>query len=87
MDAGRYRMVLRRGRVSTSFTSSTAGANGWRARGVFSVRGQKIFFRFEDGESAVYRWNVYRDTLTLRIVPGVAEAPNITFAPWHRVRG
>lgn len=84
IDAGHYRMVLRRGRVSTSFTS--AGTSGWRASGVFSVRRGKILFRLADGESAVYRWNVYRDTLTLRMVPGVAEAPNVTFAPWHRVR-
>ena len=83
IDAGDYRMVLRRGRVWTSFTSP--GSSGWRGSGSFRVRGQRIFFQYGDGSSAAYTWNVFRDTLTLRMVPGVAEAPNPTFAPWHRV--
>ena len=83
VDAGDYRMVLRRGRVSTSFTRP--GTSGWRGSGSFRIRGQRIFFQYGDGSSAAYTWNVFRDTLTLRMVPGVAEAPNPTFAPWHRV--
>jgi len=87
IDAGDYRMVLRRGRVRTSFKSP--GSSGWRGSGSFRVRRQRIFFEYGDGSSAVYTWNVFRvrDTLTLRMVPGVAEAPNPTFAPWHRVGG
>jgi C4-dicarboxylate-binding protein DctP len=83
VDAGNYRMVLRRGRVSTSFTSPDS--SGWRGNGSFRVRGERILFQYGDGSSAAYTWNVFRDTLTLRTVPGVAEAPNPTFAPWHRV--
>jgi C4-dicarboxylate-binding protein DctP len=83
VDAGDYRMVLRRGLVSTSFTSSDS--SGWRGKGSFRVRGERILFQYGDGSSAAYTWNVFRDTLTLRTVPGVAEAPNPTFAPWHRV--
>jgi hypothetical protein len=31
---------------------------------------------------------VYRDTLTLRYLPGrETGAPNPTYAPWHRVGG
>ena len=37
----------------------------WRDTGAFSVRGDTVFFRSADGVG-VYRWNVFRDTLTLR---------------------
>jgi TRAP-type C4-dicarboxylate transport system substrate-binding protein len=83
VDAGHYRMVLRRGSVSFSFSSPYS--SGWHATGVFSVRGNKIRFRYANGGAAIYRWSLYRDTLTLRKIPGVAEAPNPTFAPWTRV--
>jgi TRAP-type C4-dicarboxylate transport system substrate-binding protein len=83
IDAGHYRMVLRRGRVWSSFTSP--GSSGWHTTGIFSVRSNRIRFRYTDGGAALYRWNLFRDVLTLRKVPGVAEAPNPTFAPWTRV--
>ncbi len=83
IDAGHYRMVLRRGRVSSSFSSPYS--SGSHTTGIFSVRGDKIRFRYADGGAAIYRWNLYRDTLTLRKIPGVAEAPNPTFAPWTRI--
>ena len=83
MDAGDYRMALRRGRVWTCSRVRVRAAGAWN--GSFRVRRQRIFFHYGDGSSAVYTWNVFRDTLTLRIVPGVAEAPNPTFAPWYRV--
>jgi TRAP-type C4-dicarboxylate transport system substrate-binding protein len=83
IDAGHYRMVLGQGRVSSSFSSP--GSSGWHATGVFSVQGDKIRFRYADGSAAVYRWNLFRETLTLRKIPGVAAAPNPTFAPWTRV--
>jgi TRAP-type C4-dicarboxylate transport system substrate-binding protein len=77
VDAGRYRMVLRRGRV--------LAIRPWRHTGTFSVRGDTVFFRMDDGVG-VYRWNVFRDTLTVRYIPGrKGGAPNPTFAPWHRV--
>jgi TRAP-type C4-dicarboxylate transport system substrate-binding protein len=77
VDAGHYRMVLRRGRA--------LAIRPWRNSGTFSVRGDTVFFRFVDGDG-VYRWNVFRDTLTLRDIPGRKRgAPNPTFAPWHRV--
>jgi hypothetical protein len=83
IDAGRYRMVLRRGQVSLTHVSPPM----WRgAQSVFGVRGDRIVFRSPDGETGAYRWNVFRDTLTLSFVPGREEgAPNPTFAPWHRV--
>jgi TRAP-type C4-dicarboxylate transport system substrate-binding protein len=84
IDAGRYRMILRRGRVRSSF-SGPYFPSGWHATGIFSVRGDRIRFRYADGEAAIYRWNLFRHTLTLRKVPGLAEAPNPTFAPWTRV--
>jgi TRAP-type transport system periplasmic protein len=78
IDAGHYRMVLRRGRL--------IAVRPWKSTGTFTVRGDTVVFRNSDGEYGVYRWNLFRDTLTLRYVPGREEgAPNPTFAPWHRV--
>lgn len=78
VDAGRYRMILRRGRLVT--------VSPWRSTGTFRIRGDTVIFRSADGEFGVYRWNLYREMLTLAYVPGKEEgAPNPTFAPWHRV--
>jgi TRAP-type C4-dicarboxylate transport system substrate-binding protein len=78
IDAGHYRMVLRRGRLFA--------IRPWKSTGTFTIRGNTIVFRGSDGEYGVYRWNLFRDTLVLRYVPGRQEgAPNPTFAPWHRV--
>jgi TRAP-type C4-dicarboxylate transport system substrate-binding protein len=80
-DVGRYRLVLRRGRAAGFHLDVPK----WSDRGVFSVQGDVVRFTWAN-EVAVYRWNVYRDTLTLRFVPSRARgAPNPTFAPWRRV--
>ena len=80
-DVGRYRLVLRRGRA----TGFHLDEPRWRSAGVFSVQGDVVRFRWA-GEVAVYRWNAYRDTLTLHFLPGQETgAPNPTFAPWRRV--
>jgi len=80
-DAGRYRLVLRRGHASAFHVGDANGSN----KGVFSVRDNVVLFRYPN-ETLVYRWNVFRDTLTLRYLPGrETGAPNPTFAPWHRV--
>jgi TRAP-type C4-dicarboxylate transport system substrate-binding protein len=84
VDTGRYRMILRRGRVTLFHVSLPLR---WADSGVFSVRGDRVFFR-SPGGYGVYRWNLFRDTLTFQYVPGREEgAPNLTFAPWHRVGG
>ena len=83
IDVGRYRLVLRRGRVSASVFYPDATSHN---SGVFAVRRDTVEFRFPDGEDGIYRWNVYRGTLTLRYLPGNKKGPpNPTFAPWHRV--
>ena len=83
IDVGRYRLVLRRGRVSASVFYPDATSHN---SGVFAVRRDTVEFRFPDGENGIYRWNVYRGTLTLRYLPGNKKGPpNPTFAPWHRV--
>jgi len=83
IDVGRYRLLLTRGRVSASvfYPDSTSHNTG-----VFVVRRDTVEFRFPNGEDGIYRWNVYRDTLTLRYLPDNKKgAPNPTFAPWRRV--
>ena len=81
-DAGRYGLVLHLGQAL-----GFHDVPRWTNRGVFSVRGDVVRFTWSD-EVAVYRWNVYRDTLTLRFLPGrETGAPNPTYAPWHRVGG
>jgi TRAP-type C4-dicarboxylate transport system substrate-binding protein len=83
VDVGRYRMVLRRGRVAASIFYSEATSHN---AGVFVVRRNTVEFRFPDGEDGIYRWNVYRGMLTLRYLPGNKKgAPNPTFAPWRRL--
>lgn len=78
LDAGRYRMILSRGRV--------VAIAPFPDTGTFTIRGDTVVFRFADGEFGVYRWNVYRDSLTLSYIPGAEEGPpNPTYAPWHRV--
>lgn len=80
-DIGRYRLILRRGRA-TGFHLDEPRS---RDTGVFGVQDDVVRFTWEN-EVAVYRWNVYRDTLTLHYLPGrEIGAPNPTFAAWHRV--
>jgi TRAP-type C4-dicarboxylate transport system substrate-binding protein len=82
VDTGNYRLILRRGRATLRHVSPPLR---WADSSVFSVRGNRVFFR-SPGGYGVYRWNLFRDTLTFRYVPGREEgAPNPTFAPWHRV--
>jgi hypothetical protein len=82
-DAGRYRLVLRRGHVSSFHLGEARSSN----TGVFTVRNDVVRFRY-GSETLVYRWTVYRDTLTLRFPEGRETGPpNPTFAPWYRVGG
>ena len=81
IDAGRYRLVLRHG----GWRFSHLSAPKWGGSGVFAVRGDTLRFHSEDGGDAIYRWNVFRETLTLRYTSEHVGAPNPTFAPWHRV--
>jgi len=83
IDAGHYALFLSHGRLRFSFSSP--GTSGSRTTGVFRLEGRKVVFELGDGTSSIYRWNLFRGLLTLRRVPGVSEAPNPTFAPWHRV--
>jgi len=82
IDAGRYRLVLRHG----GWRFSHLSAPKWRGSGVFAlVRGHTLRVHSADGEDAIYRWNVFRETLTLRYTSEHVGAPNPTFAPWYRV--
>ena len=84
VDTGHYRLILRRGRADLFHLSPPLR---WADSGVFTVRGDRVFFR-SPGGYGVYRWNLFRDTLTFRYVPGKEEgAPNLTYGPWHRVSG
>jgi hypothetical protein len=86
VDAGLYRMILKRGHVVMYHLSTPQW--GGPPGGVLTVHhGGTVEFRFPDGDEGVYRFNLYRDTLILRYPPGKRQgAPNPTFAPWHRVR-
>ena len=82
IDAGRYRLVMRHG----GWRFSHLSAPKWGGSGVFAVRGgDTLRVHSEDGGDAIYRWNVFRETLTLRYTSEHVGAPNPTFAPWHRV--
>jgi TRAP-type C4-dicarboxylate transport system substrate-binding protein len=82
IDAGRYRLILRHGHWRFSHLS----APKWGGSGVFAVRGRDTLgVHSEDGGDAIYRWNVFRETLTLRYTSERVGAPNPTYGPWHRV--
>ena len=85
IDAGRYRLVLRDGRWRLIHLSPpTWGRKG--SPSVFSVRGDNTLrVHFSDGTDAIYRWNVFRETLTFRYTSEHVGPPNPTYAPWHRV--
>jgi C4-dicarboxylate-binding protein DctP len=83
-DSGRYRLVLRHGRWRFDHLSTPR----WSGSGVFSVRDHNTLrIHFGDGSDAIYRWNIFRETLTLRFTSEHLGAPNPTYAPWHRVGG
>jgi hypothetical protein len=82
IDAGRYRLVLRHG----SWRFRHLSAPQWGGSGVFAVRGEDTLrVHSEDGGDAIYRWNVFRETLTLRYTSERVGAPNPTYGPWHRI--
>jgi hypothetical protein len=81
IDAGRYRLVIRHGRWRFNHLS----APKWGGTGVLFVRGDDTLrVHFSDGSDAIYRWSVFRETLTLRYTSEHLGAPNPTYAPWHR---
>jgi hypothetical protein len=81
IDAGRYRLVLERGR----FTFRHVSPPRWGGSGAFFVDHDKLQLRPSDGEDGLYRWNLYRGTLTLRYTKQRIGPPNPTNGPWHRV--
>jgi TRAP-type C4-dicarboxylate transport system substrate-binding protein len=82
IDAGRYRLVLKHGVWRLSHLTKPK----WGGSGAFAVRGgDTLRVHSEGGGDAIYRWNVFRETLTLRYTSERVGAPNPTFAPWHRV--
>jgi hypothetical protein len=81
IDAGRYRLVLERGRFSFRHVSPPR----WGGSGAFFVDHDKLQLRPSDGEDGLYRWNLYRGSLTLRYTEQRIGPPNQTFGPWHRV--
>jgi TRAP-type C4-dicarboxylate transport system substrate-binding protein len=83
IDAGRYRLVLHRGHWRLDHLSPPK----FGGPGVFSVDTDthKLRVHFSDGSDAIYRWNVFRETLTLRYTSEHVGPPNPTLAPWHRV--
>jgi hypothetical protein len=83
VDSGRYVLIFHHGRVV--FRHLTTPKFGGPGR--FVVRGNVLELRFADGGDAVYRWNVYRGTLTLRYTAEQVGMPNPTFGPWYRVGG
>jgi TRAP-type C4-dicarboxylate transport system substrate-binding protein len=85
VDAGHYRLVLRRGKFALFHLSPPRwGGRSSGDAGIFSVRGDTVVLRSTDGVDNVYRWNVFRQTLTFGYTRQIG-APNPTYAPWHWV--
>lgn len=85
IDSGHYRLVLERGKYALFHLSRPRWGGPPDDAGVFSVRGDTVVLRGGDGGDNVYRWNVFRQTLTLEYTRREIGAPNPTFAAWHRV--
>jgi hypothetical protein len=82
-EYGRYRLVLHRGRFALSHLGPVLNHED----GSFVVhRPGTVEFRFESN-TATYRFNVYRGTLTLRYAGEPTGPIEPTFRPWHRVVG
>jgi TRAP-type C4-dicarboxylate transport system substrate-binding protein len=81
IDSGRYRLVITRGRYLFFHLSPPR----WHDVGVVSLRGSMVVLRGSDAADNVYRWNVFRQTLTLEYTHAAIGAPNATYAPWYRV--
>jgi TRAP-type C4-dicarboxylate transport system substrate-binding protein len=86
-DAGAYTFVFHDGRLRSSIEGQVS--NG-RDTGTYRIDGDRVIFHItgghDVGETWVYRWSVYRDTLTFtKPQTGAQGPPNPTFAPWHRV--
>jgi TRAP-type C4-dicarboxylate transport system substrate-binding protein len=82
IDAGRYRLVFAHGRYVLTHLSPPRW--GGPPAGSFRVEGHLVQLRDPSGEEGVYRWNVYRGTLTLRYTDKEIGAPNPTFGTWYR---
>jgi TRAP-type transport system periplasmic protein len=87
LDQGTYRMVLHDGRLRSSLDGQVSHS---RDTGAYRIEGDRVIFHItgghDVGETWVYRWSVYRGTLTFqKPSTGAQGPPNPTFAPWHRV--
>jgi TRAP-type C4-dicarboxylate transport system substrate-binding protein len=82
IDAGRYRLVFAAGRFILTHLSPPKW--GGPPAGSFGVDGHVVRLRDPDGGEGVYRWNVYRGTLTLRYTDKQIGAPNPTYETWYR---
>jgi TRAP-type C4-dicarboxylate transport system substrate-binding protein len=91
---GTYTYVFDRARFA--YTQENKDACTW-GYGTFAVKGNQVEWRFTDGggtgpnnafnrpgESLVFGWSLYRETLTLAPVPG-ASPENFWAKPWQRV--
>ncbi len=83
IDGGRYRLVFTRGRYVLTHVSPPRW--GGPPAGSFRVTGDHIVrLRDPDGSEGVYRWNVYRGTLTLRYTDKDIGAANPTYGTWYQ---
>jgi TRAP-type C4-dicarboxylate transport system substrate-binding protein len=94
-NSGDWVFVVDRGRFA--FTQRNGPACTW-GYGTWDVTGDQVEWRFVDGggiaptgaankpgELFDYHWSLYRDTLTLRPVPGAVAPENFFGKPWRRV--
>ena len=91
---GAYILVFDRGRLA--MTQQSEAACTW-AYGTYVVNGDRFEMTYADGggisayhaynrpgEFFTYAWSLYRDELTLTVVPGKESPPGWTVKPWTR---
>jgi TRAP-type C4-dicarboxylate transport system substrate-binding protein len=92
---GTWIFVFARGRFA--ITQQLGPACTW-GYGTYSVVNDIVEWRFTDGggiapnnaynrpgEDHFFRWNRYRDTMTLRALPGASSPTNFFLQPWRRI--
>jgi TRAP-type C4-dicarboxylate transport system substrate-binding protein len=82
IDGGRYRLVFAHGRYVLTHVSPPRW--GGPPAGSFRVENHLVRLRDPNGEEGVYRWNVYRGTLTLGYTDKKIGAPNPTYGIWYQ---
>jgi TRAP-type C4-dicarboxylate transport system substrate-binding protein len=80
---GDFTMTFRNGRFSSTQTNPIESSSGG---GTFTVNGDAVTMAGDNGETFIYRWSIFKNTLTFKRDLSLQDAPTpILVKPWTRV--